>query len=336
MNEADKILAQFADVTPEIQAMLDDTLIDMSVDIPEPEHLISQNGRPVCTRGNFSVIIGLPGSRKSFLCTAIAGAFLKGAYLGLDGKGDDSFLLWIDTEQAKGHVQRIGKRLNKICKVSSNSNMSCLKIHCLRDYDPDKRRDFLLAALELYKPVFVVLDGLSDLIIDANSVEQSTSIVNDIMTLTSKYQCHMLTVIHANIGSEKARGHLGSEALRKCETAMFVKANGEITKCSFQKSRDIRPDDFSYMVSNNLPILTEHVEVKTDKTWEDLKKVMPEYPNTISHTEIKKKLKALIMSDGTANNRIKVGVDKGYIQKNGSGSYHLPPPNEEIQFEMFQ
>ena len=46
-------------------------------------------------------------------------------------------------------------------------------------------------------------------------------------------------VIHANVGSEKARGHLGSEALRKCETAIFAEAKGDVTLCKWAKTRDI-------------------------------------------------------------------------------------------------
>lgn len=336
MSEKDNILGQFADIKPEILEMLKATEIDMSIPIPEPEHLISKDGKPVCTRGNFSIIVGLAGSRKSFLCTAIAGAFLNNEYMGLSSNGCNEKLIWIDTEQAEGHVQRIGRRLNKICKIPSNAKNDRLIMYHWRDRTPEDRKQGFEAVLKLYQPSFIVLDGVSDLITDPNNVEQSTEIINELMNKTSLYNCHILTVIHANVGSEKARGHLGSEALRKCETAILVTAKDSITKCSFQKTRDIRPEDFSFSVMNNLPILASYEEVKVDKVFVDLMKVMPKYPNTISSTDLKKKLiKECNIQERTAKDRISKGAEMEYIKKNDSGLYHLLPPCEDNQIELF-
>ena len=122
--------------------------------------------------------------------------------------------------------------------------------------------------MNLYHPDFVVLDGVSDLIADPNSSEQSTSVINDLMAFTKEYDCHVLTVIHANVGSEKARGHLGSEALRKCETAIFAEAKGDVTLCKWAKTRDMRPMNFAFMVLEGLPVEAEYIpiEAKTDTT----------------------------------------------------------------------
>lgn len=255
-----KALAEGID--EEIQRIINDSLLDLSVEIPEPQVLVSRDGLPVCTRGNISMVVGLPGARKSFLCTGIAGAFLSSFCIGLRGEIGGGKLLWLDTEQADGHVARIGRRLNRIVGNEENINDSRIKIHRLREYTPDKRRKVMESCGKMYRPDFIVVDGVADLISDANDVSQSTSIVNDLMRISKEYDCHILVVVHANVGSEKARGHLGSEVLRKAETVITVKADGETSKCIFAKTRDKRPSDFCFTITDGLP---ESVECEEEK-----------------------------------------------------------------------
>ena len=162
----------------------------------------------------------------------------------------------------------------------------------LREYQPPIRHKIFYACMNLYHPDFVVLDGVSDLIADPNSSEQSTSVINDLMAFTKEYDCHVLTVIHANVGSEKARGHLGSEALRKCETAIFAEAKGDVTLCKWAKTRDMRPMDFAFMVLEGLPVEAEYIpiEAKTDKLQQTLSSIMPQYPATITYSDLRQKL----------------------------------------------
>lgn len=181
--------------------------------------------------------------------------------------------------------------------------------------------------MNLYHPDFVVLDGVSDLIADPNSSEQSTSVINDLMAFTKEYDCHVLTVIHANVGSEKARGHLGSEALRKCETAIFAEAKGDVTLCKWAKTRDMRPMDFAFMVLEGLPVEAEYtpIEAKTDKLQQILSSIMPQYPATITYSELRQKLMLhLGVKESASEKNIKKAVENGYIIKNQVGCYYLP------------
>ena len=103
------------DIPPDIMDAIQNSRLDLSQNIPDPQMLVSKGNLPVCTRGNFSFVIGLPGARKSFLCSGIAGAFLnENGCMGLDNPNGTGKLLWIDTEQAPGHVAKIGRRLHRI------------------------------------------------------------------------------------------------------------------------------------------------------------------------------------------------------------------------------
>lgn len=309
--------------------------LDLTKENPDPQPLIMLGGCPMCTRGNFSYVIGLPGSRKSFLCTAIAGAFMnESGFMSMDNANGIGKLLWIDTEQAPGHVARIGRRLNRIIGSGENENPNNVTILMLRPYAPAKRYETIKVAIDMMKPDFVVIDGLADLIIDPNSPEQSSDVTTYLMEVTQFNNCHILTVVHANIGSEKARGHLGSECHRKCETAMSIKADGLISKISFTKSRDFMPNEYAFTVVDGLPALVDaKKEVDVGKLQEIIKAVMPEVPETISSNDLKAKIMQYCnVKERMAKQRISEATTQGLIIRNQFKRYYLPkgqPSHEE-------
>jgi hypothetical protein len=320
-------------IDPEVIEALNNSVLDLSKEIPDPEMLVSLDDKPICTRGNFSFIIGLPGSRKSFLCTGIAGAFLcKDGCMGLENSNGTGRLLWFDTEQAPGHVARVARRLHRIVGIPDNQNSDNIIISMLREYQSEIRRKIVMAGIQLYKPDFVVIDGLADLITNPNDPEQSDSITNDLMAVTKKYNCHILTVIHCNVGQDKARGHLGSDALRKCETAIFVKADGDCSICTWTKTRDMRPEDFCFGVSDGLPVNVPYKtqQAKTDKLQQIFNDSMPMLPNTISYTELCNKVITVAgVKKDAAKKRIARALDLGLIVKNSVGMYHRPEAKSE-------
>lgn len=331
--EFDDEKAQSLGISPEIMEIVKKTRLDLSKNIPDPQALVSKESLPVCTRGNFSFVIGLPGSRKSFLCTGIAGAFLnETGCMGLENPNGTGKLLWIDTEQAEGHVAKIGRRLHRIAKLPTNSNSEFVIIQMLREFTSEIRNEVLKACINIYKPDFIVLDGISDLITDPNNSEQANGIITEIMAMSKEHNCHILTVIHANVGSEKARGHLGSEALRKCETAIYAEAHDDVTLCKWVKTRDMRPEDFAFTVVDGLPVKTEYVpeETKASKVIRDVISCMPKYPEVIHSSE----LKARIMSKrgvkiDAAKKNISLAEKGGYIASNGNGCYYIPECQKE-------
>lgn len=333
MSETIKqIVSEFEKPVIDIPADLLDAIknsrLDLSQNIPDPQMLVSKEDLPVCTRGNFSFVIGLPGARKSFLCSGIAGAFLnESGCMGLDNPNGTGILLWIDTEQASGHVAKIGRRLHRIAGLTTNINSEKIIIHMLREFQPTLRHKIFDACMKLYHPDFVVLDGVSDLIADPNSSEQSTSVINDLMAFTKKYDCHILTVIHANVGSEKARGHLGAEALRKCETAIFAEADGDVTVCKWAKTRDMRPDEFAFTIVEGLPVASNYTgkQSKVDKLKQIITDSMPKLPNTVSYSDLCAKIMEIAnIKIDAAKKKVSAATEKKLIIKNEVGMYHLP------------
>lgn len=322
-------------VTPEIQEIINKARLDLTKENPDPEIILECNGQPYATRGNFSVIIGLPGSRKTFYSTMTIGAYLHGEYGCFDAPSGKGKILWIDTEQAPGHVARIGRRINRIDNKPEDKNIPEVIILMLREYEPQTRKKVFRCALEVFHPDFVMLDGAADLMDDPNNIEQAAEVQQLLMSCSKLYNCHISTVVHCNPGNDKARGHLGSNLMRKCETAVTVVAQGEISKVLFVKTRDKRPDDFSFTVINGLPEIcqTPATSPKDENTKEMFLELLSD-GKAVSHGELSDRVMKFRERTGKAvkfdrakqivNNAAKIGL----IIKNSVGGYVLSSSNE--------
>ena len=72
--------------------------------------------------------------------------------------------------------------------------------------------------------------------------------------------CHIITVLHRNFGSNKPTGHLGSSILKKSETVAFVEKQDDVTIVTPEYSRNIPFNDFGFSVDKDwLPFVTDDV-----------------------------------------------------------------------------
>jgi hypothetical protein len=83
----------------------------------------------------------------------------------------------------------------------------------------------------------VIIDGIADLVVDVNDSKECNQIVAELHTLAIRYDCAIIAVIHKNPGSDKVRGHLGSQIERKAETNLSLDKEDEVTIVWSQKQR---------------------------------------------------------------------------------------------------
>ena len=79
------------------------------------------------------------------------------------------------------------------------------------------------------------------------------------MEITTKFNCHVITIIHSNYGSDKPTGHLGSLLEKKAETQYNLKRN-ESTGCIdviCRRTRNVPFEPFAFnLTDTNLPIIS--------------------------------------------------------------------------------
>ena len=214
---------------------------------------------PIGTYGNFSFIQAPPKSMKTFFVSLLGSAFCNpdGEFTkGMNSFRGDKHFVHFDTEQGDWHSQRVFKRIEWMNK---GVNLDFYHTFALRKIGYKDRIDFIQYYLDCMREEgkdigLIVIDGIADLVSDANNLEESSAIVQKIMSWTSIYNCHIVTVIHSNFGSDKPTGHLGSFLEKKAETQIQLERDENKFGCitvSCKRSRNTPFESFDFVLNDS-------------------------------------------------------------------------------------
>ena len=63
------------------------------------------------------------------------------------------------------------------------------------------------------------------MITSINDEGESTTMSSSLLRWTEEYNIHIIVVLHENPGSDKARGHIGTELTNKAETVIALEVD---------------------------------------------------------------------------------------------------------------
>jgi len=212
---------------------------------------------PIGTYGNFSFVQAPPKSKKTFFVSLLSAIYLADELeqFGGDLKANrhNKHLIHFDTEQGNFHAAMVFKRPIDMTGIKTD------KYHtlALRQLSFKERVEFieyyLYDKLEKTDIGLVIIDGIADLCSDVNNIEESNAVVQKLMKWSKELDCHIVTVIHSNFGTDKPTGHLGSFLEKKTETQIQLELNtvnkGLVT-VSCKRSRNAPFENFSFKVNN--------------------------------------------------------------------------------------
>ena len=250
------------------ETMIEQTFIDPSEVIEYPPVAVSmgkammytKQGQqevpvPLGTYGNFSFVQAPPKTKKTFFISLLGSVYLSGQnnFGGkMTGHRKDECLVHFDTEQGKFHAQKVFRR---VLDMSPTEEVGCYHTFGLRTLGYKERLQFieyyLYNCLE-NKAGLVIIDGIADLVSDVNNLEESNLCVQKIMKWSAELNCHIVTVIHSNFGSDKPTGHLGSFLEKKTETQIQLEANTvntDLVTVKCKRSRGFSFETFSFKVN---------------------------------------------------------------------------------------
>lgn len=338
------------EIPEHIKKIIEESRLDLTKEIPEPEPLMLIDGVKLFTRGNFSTVTGMAKSRKSFVCTLFVAAFKNPDGIGIltnpmQGSGK---VLWIDTEQSIEYVALIGRRINTLLGRDVNYKDNSINIYVLRPYANEVKKQVVEYLLKTEKPDLCIIDGLADLIPSVNDLESCQALIQDLLTWTTEQQCHIIAVIHTNQKGENnsPRGHLGAEAVRKMETQITCvkSANNNQTTCEFTEAKGVRPQDFTIEINEKdgigIPTILDYnpTEEAKRKQLENLfSDLLTHAPETTNKELVNKLMAKEKMSKKTAQNKIGDAVKFGLIIKTKKGSntlYQIPPTETQETFDL--
>jgi len=269
-----------------MQSIEEECAIDINKKIEHPpvaisfknKEVVTKNGSvkefpiPIGTYGNFSFIQAPPKSMKTFFVSLLGSAFCNpnGDFTkGMSSFRGNKHFVHFDTEQGDWHSQRVFKRIEWMNK---GLNLDFYHTFALRKIGYKDRIDFIQYYLDCMREEgreigLIVIDGIADLVSDANNLEESNLIVQKVMAWSTVYNCHIVTVIHSNFGSDKPTGHLGSFLEKKAETQIQLEKDENKFGCitvSCKRSRNTPFESFDFMLNENgLPKIISADEILT-------------------------------------------------------------------------
>jgi hypothetical protein len=255
--------------------MLKECMVDLDLEIQQPNILISVGEHqykgnyyptPIMTEGEFSAIIAVSKAKKSFLKSALIGAYIGGSANLLfpnirTHRTDDYGIADIDTEMGRYYTQRAFRRVQDI----TGSHYPNYKGFATRHKSSQERLFMIDTLLKEQKSFFtndiklLSIDGIADLVENTNDLLMSKEASDYVMRWTHEYNLHITTVIHKSGLTGKPLGHLGTYVLKKAETVinLEVDESGNVLVDN-PYSRGYKFDDFAFNINKDaLPYLIE-------------------------------------------------------------------------------
>lgn len=229
-----------------IRRLLRARAFDPSKTPPPIRPIYTLGGVVIATPGNLVAITAQAKVGKSALVSALTAAAMvpEGAEadtlsaVGFNAAGKG--LLYFDTEQSPDDFWHAVARAKRRAQVDTLPEW--IHAYTVADLPAQITRKAVAVAMadaaEQHGGLHsVILDGVADLVLDVNDAEECNGIVAELHSLAIRYDCTIICVIHKNPGSEKVRGHLGSQIERKAETNLSLDKEDEVTVVWSAKQR---------------------------------------------------------------------------------------------------
>lgn len=214
----------------EIRKQIEAFFIERDTMLPAQRHLMEIHGIRCFPRGDIVGISGKEKCGKTTACRILATALLKGEHFGIRALEQGTRILWIDTEQARTSTRTLARAIDLMCGFEPDTER--IRFLNLREWpEKDTMLEALHVVFDTFRPDFVVLDGIRDLIHDFNDVCESANVVLECMRLSSgvseeqgresglhpRLPCSIVCILHQNKPKDdnNMRGHLGTELANK-------------------------------------------------------------------------------------------------------------------------
>ena len=218
-----------------ILEMLAEREIDMGIEPPALRPIYSLAGTCICTPGNLTSFTGAAKNGKSATIGAAVASALPHTddadLLGFTSSNPDhTALLWFDSEQSPDDFWHCVYRAVK--RAGLQKPPKWLHAYSLTGLGHKRAWEAVQAAMNAASDKHdglhsILIDGFADMVADVNDPAESNDFVAELHDMAIRFDCPILGVIHFNPGSEKSRGHLGSQIERKAETNLALEKDAD-------------------------------------------------------------------------------------------------------------
>ena len=321
-----------AEKTVEISVANDDFFIDLAVDYGQLEYTLEINGVGAFPKGDLQVIKAKAKQGKTHVILCIMTALLRGEFLNIKSKIENPKILLFATEEHKRSVQLLAKKIHRLCGWDINKVNERFLIYALRKQNPKERTSYIEERIKAERPDIVFIDGIRDLIVDFNNIEDSNKLVGLLMRLSEEQNCSIVSVIHTNksFSDSNMRGHLGTELLNKCSDVLEVEKKGDVFNVEETDCRNIATGMWAFNLDDSgLPQKAEVVtpQSKSEQRIENMIQcfsVILSNGKTLSFCELRDNyMQVAGVKIDAANKHVIEMTKKNYLMKMGDEKYKL-------------
>jgi hypothetical protein len=181
--------------------------------------------------GNLSLLIAGNGTGKSATCEAIVSAGITQLADSLQFKNNASGVTaYIDTERSQADHSRSWVRTMRRSNTHPGEIPPKLKFELVSTLPSvESRVKYLKEVVEIPELTLLILDGLADFVIDVNEAENCNEFLFWLLSQAKLKNFGIFATLHPNPTDKdkKARGHLGSEAMRRAESVIGISKDRE-------------------------------------------------------------------------------------------------------------
>ncbi|HTJ77706.1 MAG TPA: BT4734/BF3469 family protein [Rariglobus sp.] len=223
---------------------------EFNPDLPPPPSrpIFMLGGVVISTPGNLTAITAQAKVGKSALVSSLTAAAMTPPDSDADCLTAQAFnqhghaMIYFDTEQSPFDFWQAINRAHRRAKVPVAQKPGWLRAYSIAGFPVRRMRMALRlkieeASMECEGVFAVIIDGVADYVADVNDSAECNDFVAELHDLAIRHDCAIICVIHKNPGSEKVRGHLGSQIERKAESNLNLEKDGEVTVISSSKQR---------------------------------------------------------------------------------------------------
>ena len=300
--------------------------------------LYTVNGSAVCTEGNLTTITAAAKSGKSATCSAMVSAVVTTRPMDADTLGfrsrnpEGRAVIYLDCEQSPHDAWQLVDRMRRRARAEAMPPwFFCYSLAGLSPHEALQfaRDAFADARDECGGIHSLIVDGAADLVNDPNDAGECNPLVAELHDMAIRNSCCIVSVIHFNPGTEKARGHLGSQLERKSESNLRLEKDGEAVVLYSEKQRRApilkeRGPRFAWSDEAGMHVSVGSVgEERRSAVREAFGDVFGSRP-AMTYCELKTTvMQAMTVKDRQAEKKIAEAVKAGVITKSAARLYAL-------------
>lgn len=334
------VTSQQDDAKTRLLEHLECNLMNLAKDYPNPRFLISKGGVGTLSRGDLQAIKAKSKNGKSQFVAILAAVALGAKFDDWAAEEEGLNVVSFDTEQNPRNVGKSGQKVHRLLNWDVKTNNPRFKCYALRADEVTQRRQEIVAYIREFKPDLAIIDGIADLTLDFNNIEESQSVIGEFMQVSTEVQCAILFVLHENKGKDDTnmKGHLGTMAVQKCSDVFRVTKTGSTFKVEQTESRNAPVDAFSFTLDENgtpkplaMPDAPSKEQIKFNDILTLLQKIYGDEAIKTSSQIIEGCKNIESLSESTAKRRIRDAVSLQILEASAAGYVLLDRDKREVK-----